>query len=68
MKTQIQKGSRVLVKTRDCYGYTRIREGRVIDAQRDCLKVQYRWWLFRWSEWTPVQDDRRTVDFLSANS
>jgi hypothetical protein len=67
-KTKIQKGSRVLVKTRDA-GTERItiREARVMDAHRDCLKVEYRWWIFRWSEWLPIKDSFRTLEFISAN-
>ena len=68
-KATIKKGSRVLVKTRHP-GSERvtIREGRVIDAHRDCLKVEYRLWVFRWSEWLPVKDDFRTLEYISANA
>lgn len=66
-KTQITKGSRVLVKTRAADGSFKIREGKIVDAHRDCLKVEYRWWLFRRSEWLPIKDDWRTLEFLSAN-
>lgn len=66
-KTQIVRGSRVLVKTRTARG-TKVCEGKVLDAHRDCLNVQFRWWLFTWSKWIPIQDGRRTIEYLPANS
>ena len=68
MKTKIEKGSRVLVKTRKHnYSSWKIKEGKVIDAQKDCLKIEFSWWFFKWSKWLPINENLVRVEFQALN-
>lgn len=65
MKLKIRKGQRMLVKWRDDCGKIHIREGIVVDCERDFVKIEHRFFgILRWSRWYPMKDDRHNAEII----
>jgi hypothetical protein len=55
----------MLVKWRDDFGKIHIREGRVLDCERDCVKLEHRFFgIFCWSKWYSIKDDRGHTEVI----
>jgi hypothetical protein len=69
-KTQIKKNSRVLVKTRNySYDSWKIKEGIVVDAHKNNLKIEFRFWIFKYQKWFSTEKtDYQEISFLKLES